>query len=117
MAQSLKLNIETRTPGLVKIGLWVQNYETKIIASNVEEIFLYATNYTTGRESSINQTLLYHKCLTSGSDKCAHHRYDRFYWKYLPATKRDTRVHIGEVGLKNGASIRFWKLTCMRELV
>ena len=64
--QSLELNIETRTPGLVKFGLWVQNYKTEILASNVEEIALYAMNYTTGRESSINQTLLYHKCLASG---------------------------------------------------
>ena len=109
VAQSLTLGVETTAPGRVDFGVWIQNSKTKVAASNRDEISLFAMNYSSGHESSINQTSLYHMCLKSGSDKCAHHRYDRFYWKYLPVAKRNGDIRIGEVGLSNGASIRFWK--------
>lgn len=38
-----------------------------------------------------------------------HHRYDRFYWRYLPPRSAARTAVIGEIGLLGGSSVAVWR--------
>jgi len=85
----------------------IRNRSSKQIESNELKMTVFVENKTLFRKPVLNHDDFYHACFQSGSDKCAHHRYDRFYYRYLPQS--NSSLTIGEIGFYHGSSLRMWK--------